>query len=241
MSRKGALHQDLEARLRDDIAAGACPVGLALPTEHELAERHGVSRSTVRRALASLRAAGLVEPRKGHGTFVIADRPRPGFVPPLSDFGELLQYPEGTLREKISTTTVAVSGERAALLDCPSGTEWVRLEALRRIRADGQPFAALTAWIRPVLAGVADLANPGGRPLLRQIEEEHGIQARIALVDVFSAPVPTEWADRLHAAPGAPALMIRRRYRGFDRRIYLATESLHPAGRFALSFEIARG
>jgi len=219
MSRKGALHQDLEARLRDDIAAGACPVGLALPTEHELAERHGVSRSTVRRALASLRAAGLVEPRKGHGTFVIADRPRPGFVQTLSDFGELLQYPEGTLREKISTTTVAVSGERAALLDCPSGTEWVRLEALRRIRADGQPFAAL----------------------LRQIEEEHGIQARIALVDVFSAPVPTEWADRLHAAPGAPALMIRRRYRGFDRRIYLATESLHPAGRFALSFEIARG
>jgi len=117
MSRKGALHQDLEARLRDDIAAGACPVGLALPTEHELAERHGVSRSTVRRALASLRAAGLVEPRKGHGTFVIADRPRPGFVQTLSDFGELLQYPEGTLREKISTTTVAVSGERAALLD----------------------------------------------------------------------------------------------------------------------------
>jgi len=98
MSRKGALHQDLEARLRDDIAAGACPVGLALPTEHELAERHGVSRSTVRRALASLRAAGLVEPRKGHGTFVIADRPRPGFVQTLSDFGELLQYPEGTRR-----------------------------------------------------------------------------------------------------------------------------------------------
>ncbi|MFM1862210.1 MAG: hypothetical protein RLZ26_732 [Pseudomonadota bacterium] len=241
MSRKGALHEDIESLLRDDITSGACPVGVALPTEHELAQRHCVSRATVRRALASLRASGMVEPRKGHGTFVIADRPRPGFVQTLSDFGELLQYPEGTLREKISTTELSVTGERAALLDCPSGTEWVRLEALRRRHSDGQPFAGLTAWMRPALADVADRPNPEGRPLLRQIEEVHGLRARLALVDVFAASVPAEWAVRLDVPPGAAALMIRRRYRGIDRRIYLATESLHPEGRFALSFEIARG
>lgn len=49
--------------------------GLQLPTENDLATLYGVSRITVRQALAALADLGYVERRQGMGTFV-ADRPR---------------------------------------------------------------------------------------------------------------------------------------------------------------------
>ncbi len=68
------LHKQLAGILRADIAAGRVGPGAALASEHQLAETHGVSRQTVRRAIADLVAAGLVERRQGKGTFVAPPR-----------------------------------------------------------------------------------------------------------------------------------------------------------------------
>lgn len=45
--------------------------GAKLPTERELAEQFGVSRASVREALHSLEAIGLVDARVGSGTYVV--------------------------------------------------------------------------------------------------------------------------------------------------------------------------
>ena len=50
---------------QDDIA-----VGQRLPSEYELAEKFGVGRSTVREAVKSLATKGILEVRRGVGTFV---------------------------------------------------------------------------------------------------------------------------------------------------------------------------
>jgi len=42
-----------------------------MPSEKDLHDEFGLARETVRRALAVLRAEGLVEVRHGHGTFVV--------------------------------------------------------------------------------------------------------------------------------------------------------------------------
>lgn len=52
------------------IRGGTFPVGSRLPSEKELAEHMGVSRPSVREALAALEAVGLVEPQAGRGNFV---------------------------------------------------------------------------------------------------------------------------------------------------------------------------
>src|SRR5918998_2538658 len=72
------------------LVEGANP-GDPLPSEAELCERFSVSRMTVRQALAELTNDGLVERRRGQGTFV-AHRPvhrRPG---------GFLSFPEGMNR-----------------------------------------------------------------------------------------------------------------------------------------------
>lgn len=63
--------------LRKAIAAGQFPPGSKLPSEAQLTEAHGVSRTVVREAIAALRADRLVEARQGAGVFVLERTPQP--------------------------------------------------------------------------------------------------------------------------------------------------------------------
>lgn len=56
--------------LRAALASGDLRIGDRLPSERELSGRFGVSRATVREALAGLEVLGLVQGHKGQGTFV---------------------------------------------------------------------------------------------------------------------------------------------------------------------------
>ena len=63
-------HHAFEAcveQLATAIRLGVYPHGTLLPSERELAEQLGVSRATLREAIAALRAAGLVETTRGRG------------------------------------------------------------------------------------------------------------------------------------------------------------------------------
>lgn len=63
-------HRTVSLVLADGIATGKYPLGEPLPGEEALARMFQVSRVTIRRALADLDAAGLIDRRHGRGTFV---------------------------------------------------------------------------------------------------------------------------------------------------------------------------
>jgi DNA-binding LacI/PurR family transcriptional regulator len=65
----------VESELRRRIVGGVYNPGEALPTEPVLAQEHGVSRMTLRKALAKLKRDGLLDCSKGAGNFV-RERPR---------------------------------------------------------------------------------------------------------------------------------------------------------------------
>jgi GntR family transcriptional repressor for pyruvate dehydrogenase complex len=64
------LSDRLAARLAAQIESGALEPGDRLPTEQQLAEAHGVSRTVVREAMHQLRSRALVVARQGSGVFV---------------------------------------------------------------------------------------------------------------------------------------------------------------------------
>ena len=68
------LYVQIKDRLKEQIADGTYPVGSRLPSERELAQRHGVSRMTARQALQALAREGLTRSRTGTGTFVSPPR-----------------------------------------------------------------------------------------------------------------------------------------------------------------------
>ncbi|HEX5325898.1 MAG TPA: GntR family transcriptional regulator, partial [Acetobacteraceae bacterium] len=64
------LYRQLTELLRGQIVSGALADGARLPSEAQLGERYGVSRITIRQALADLERQGLLERTPGRGTFV---------------------------------------------------------------------------------------------------------------------------------------------------------------------------
>jgi len=69
--RRTKVYEEVADRIRRLIAEGRLKAGDRLPPERELAERFGVSRTSVRDAIRALEMIGLLEPRQGDGTVVL--------------------------------------------------------------------------------------------------------------------------------------------------------------------------
>jgi GntR family transcriptional repressor for pyruvate dehydrogenase complex len=81
-------------QLATAIRLGVYPFGSPLPTERDLAERMGVSRATLREAIAALRQAGMVQTTRGRGGGTVVsyrpEAPAKGGSPGLADRKEEL-------------------------------------------------------------------------------------------------------------------------------------------------------
>jgi GntR family transcriptional regulator len=86
------LYQQLAEELRRAIEDGSLAPGQKLPSEPELSRRHRIGRPTVRQATELLVRRGLIERRRGAGTFV---RPEPPRVDLFSLGGTLSSFREG--------------------------------------------------------------------------------------------------------------------------------------------------
>ncbi|MEX5729460.1 GntR family phosphonate transport system transcriptional regulator [Rhodovulum iodosum] len=143
--------------LTAEIGTGRYRPGDKLPTEAELAQRFGVNRHTVRRALAALAEAGLVHARRGAGVFVAAkptDYPlgrRVRFHQNLKAAGQ------SPTRKVLLLETRLADAREAEALALPSGAEVHVFEGISL--ADGVPLglfrsvfpAARFAGLLPVL------------------------------------------------------------------------------------------
>src|ERR1700729_2012953 len=135
------VHAQIEDWLAGQIAAGALAPGDRLPTEKDLAAWFGVSRMTLRHALAELARRGLVTRTVGRhgGTFVAAPKLE-------QDLTILAGFSEQLRRHGV------VAGARVlAAASCPAGpaaaaalhiSEGDPVQDVRRVRlADGKPIA----------------------------------------------------------------------------------------------------
>lgn len=69
---KKPLGERIEDALLQYIVQEPVEVGQKIPNEYELAEKFGVGRSTIREAVKGLASKGILEVRRGAGTFVVS-------------------------------------------------------------------------------------------------------------------------------------------------------------------------
>ncbi|KAA2211466.1 phosphonate metabolism transcriptional regulator PhnF [Teichococcus oryzae] len=132
-----ALWRQIARHLEAEIAGGALSPGDRLPTEAVLSARHGVNRHTVRRALDSLAARGLLRIEQGRGSFVaedVLDYP----LGPRTRFSEVIRAqnrePEGRV---LSAQEVRADSATAEALRIPPGQPVLAVERLGL--ADNRP------------------------------------------------------------------------------------------------------
>lgn len=127
------LYHQLAERLFAEIRGGRYRPGSKLPSEHELAETYGLGRPTVRQATAALIQRGLLERRRGSGTYV---RSVPAQVDLFSLTGTLMSFEAHgiTLASELERPRTEQVAEPAHPLH---GREAVRVTRLSRV--DGEP------------------------------------------------------------------------------------------------------
>jgi GntR family transcriptional regulator len=71
------ISRQLATIIRNRILSGDLAAGRPVPSKRSLREEHGIAGSTVDKAIAILKAEGLIRPAKGLGLFVVPEDERP--------------------------------------------------------------------------------------------------------------------------------------------------------------------
>ena len=125
------LYAQVEALLAAGITDGSLPPGARLPNETELIERYAVSRTTIRQTVQNLIRRGLVEIRRGKGTFVLQPKitqeltELSGFVEDMQSLGH---RPTARVVDKQMVPASEIVAHHLAL---PAGTRVVRVQRVR--------------------------------------------------------------------------------------------------------------
>jgi len=230
----------IAADLRRAIADGRYPVGARLPTEHELCERLGASRFTIREAIRVLSSAGLVRRKPRAGTVVVALPDDTRYTHGIGSIRDLFQYAASTDFHYVYIGRVGLSKTQARAMAATPGEEWIYAVALRREVAGGKPFCVTRLFLNPALKGIERKLRGSRGAVYALIERDYGIRIERVEQVIASVVLDEQDAANLEAPAGAPGLSIRRSYFDQAGRLMELADNVHPADRFKYRMELRR-
>jgi GntR family transcriptional regulator len=206
-SRNGVpAYQRIQGAIRKRIDSGQLRAGDAVASERDLAKIHQVSLMTARHALASLEREGIVERRRGIGTFVAA---------PKIHFNKLMSYTEQMASRSLNAGTKVLFAklidnepEMAARLSLPPTAAIIKLERLRH--ASGEPFALETCYL-----SATEFPDLLDAPISREslfgiIERDYKVELGYADEEIDATAADPRTSDLLSVPRREPLLRIRQ-------------------------------
>jgi GntR family transcriptional regulator len=200
------VYKKIQNKIRDRIASAKLKPGDAVASERELAKTHKVSLMTARHALAGLENEGIVERRRGAGTFVAV---------PKIHFNKLMSYTEqmssrglAPLTRVLLAKVVADEPEIAARLGLPTAS---RVLKIQRLRLTGkEPLALETCYLN-----ASDFPNLSSAPLGRSslftiLEQDYATKLAYADEEIDATEADASVAEALGVPLGASLLRIRQ-------------------------------
>lgn len=179
LSKSGGLkYLQLKAHLDDLINNMASGGQNCLPSERVLGEQYGVSRITIRRAIAELEQEGRLYRVHGKGAFIVSDKiPQP--LSKLSSFTDDMHQRKLKPDSRILALESLTAGSHvAAKLQIATGDPIVLLKRLRL--ADGIPMAIETCYLREEVGSVVMDQLTDGGSLYELFQNKCGIKLKYA-------------------------------------------------------------
>jgi GntR family transcriptional regulator len=177
-----------------------------VPTELELVDRYGVSRSTVREALRRLRDEGVLVSQRGRGTTVALPHHQQQGV--LWSLYNAVEGGGHTQTSDVLKLQRVRNAEVARRLGLPAGTWLVHLARLRRL--DGVPLAYDQAWLPADIAAPLLDADFTHTALYDELSQRCGVTADGGEESVSAYVADRGTRDLLRMKAGAAALLLER-------------------------------
>jgi GntR family transcriptional regulator len=222
----------IAGHIRDQIVRGDLKPGDDVPSERQIVVAWSVARPTAARALEALRVQGLVDSRRGSGTYVREARTAPRArerYERARDLGTMYSPAESV--EFLATTVVPGPEHVVEALHLPADSDVVRRARLLRAH-DGRPIELSTSWFAPQFAEQAPrLLEPerlcgGTAKYLAEITGRQPAYAR----DHVASRLATAEERRLLALTRPAAVLVYRLtvYDGVDAPIQFDDATYPP-------------
>ncbi|MGW3285859.1 GntR family transcriptional regulator [Streptomyces sp. NPDC001002] len=230
-TQRESTYLRLARELRTAILRHDFPDGVRLPTEAELAERHEVSRQTVRRAFQDLVAEGLVHRVPGRGTFAMPREEQ--YLRQFGSVDDLMGLSIDTRMDVVTPLHARVDVDAAGRL----GLNTDRVHKLSFLRLhDDVAFCHTSVWLPPavgrLLEPVPELASPGtpnAFTVIGLLDQRLPEPIAEAEQSITVAEATAEIAEHLGCAPGRALLRIDRVYQsGTGQVVELAISHFLP-------------
>lgn len=222
------LYELLSAALQD----GTLTPGSALPSELTLCGQHGISRTTVRRALDRLAREGRIIRRRGSGTYARPQRSSPRLCLQLHALPEAL-----TAIESCTTTRTL----RFAPAPVPAALRAMAAEGigaagylLERLRCSQAGPVSLTSAYLPEIMGRQLRRSLASRASIMTMVDRLGPAIAAVTCSVAAIPADIDAARALAVPLGAPLLRVRAALTDDAGRVRAVLESVCRSDRLQL-------
>ena len=230
------LHSQAERAIRALLDHAAYASGGLLPDEMTLAKQLGISRGTVRTALAKLVSERRLERKAGVGTRVVPQSMESAVDAWRSFSREMQRRGIEVSMFHMALEDVVAPQDIADALHVKAGTVLQRLDRVRGW--DQMPVLRSRSWFHPRVR--FDTTETFVRPLYELVAAVSQITAERATESLDAAVATAGLAKELLVKRGAP--LLRRQhtvYDGLDRPFEFA-EIHYVSGRFTLTFDLKR-
>jgi GntR family transcriptional regulator len=202
------LYAQVEAALAGSITDGTLLPGSQLPPEDSLMTQFGVSRTTIRTTVQNLSRRGLVEIRRGKGTFVTQPKitqdmtALTGFVEDMEALGR------NASARVVSRELVPADQEVSQRLGVNRGTAVVRV---RRVRiADGMPLSFDETFLPRDLGEKIMGDDLETQPIFTLLERKYSTPLLEAEYQLEAVAAGLDVAAALEIVVGSPIFLIER-------------------------------
>ena len=223
--------------LSQALAEGDIAAGEALPSEPSLVRQYGVSRTTVRRALARLAAERCIVRRRGSGTFA---RDNVARTVSAKQIAEIIDNPRGVA----SNTTVRLLELKVTPTPDFLHREWPefgpQVLTIRRVRfVDHEPVALVTAYVPEELGKQLTARRLGSDTVIAALDKL-GFHSTTNDQEMTAVAADPFTAKHLGFGVGAPVLNMRCLARDAHGRILRYANYLYRPDRYEIHTVIER-
>jgi len=238
-NKKVPLYYQIESILREKIVSGKLAEGEQLPTESELSQEYGVSRITVRQALASLVEEGLLEKRQGRGTFVSKRETVKGTMRLTGFIEDLMAMGIATRVKVLDIDTVPASKAEASQLQVGVGTPVRQVKRLRYVKTT--PFSYIINYLPLDVGEQLSPSDFASGSLLKRLEERCHIELGEAIQVINASLADGYVASLLATNVGAPLLSIERTVYSKTGRPVEYVRTLYRSDLYCYTVKLVRG
>lgn len=201
-------HTRLAQLIEKRVKSGEYPIGARIPSERDLCEIYGVSRITVRQAIAELTERGVLNRQQGRGTFVATPRIEQSLLDHFTFAEELRDKGLLVASTVLLQEVTEAPAEPAAHLGVEQGASVFHL--VRQRRADGEPYAIETTYLPLEHFPGVEHADFGARSLYEVLATDYGVQPVTARETFEPVLVRPRESQDLNVKAGSPALLLLR-------------------------------